>query len=231
MSLHTASLPRCFGVIRTFALIVCTSLAPVLADSFRPAKPETFSSPSGTHLVRMEAADSVEDSRGYWKQTEFNVFTYDEASESYRRAARFNVEGHPEIIFINDTGTHIVTLDQRFGSGYAQVAAIYNLKGERLAQWTLQDLFGTGNIFDLRSLPQFRRSTSSIYWRGDARWSHDQKGIWIDAPHKVEYREDGSYSIIHPSNMDTYSINPEKLEMKRVPPSPKEGKPPAAKTK
>ena len=55
----------------------------------------------------MEAADSVEDPRRYWEQTEFNVFTYDEASESYRRAARFNVEGHPEIIFINDAGTHI----------------------------------------------------------------------------------------------------------------------------
>jgi hypothetical protein len=206
------------------ALVIAGSwLDHAKADSFLPSTPDAFTSPSGTCLVRMEAAKTVKDPRGYWVQTELSIFAYDKPSEDYRRTARFNIEGHPGLVFINDAGTHIITLDQRFGSGYGQIAAIYNPKGERLAQWTLGDLFKIDNHFHPKALPQFRRSTSSIYWRGEARWDSNQKSIHIGAPRQIEYREDGSYSISHSSEMETYTMDLEKLEMKIIPSKTKKG--------
>jgi hypothetical protein len=175
---------------------------------------------SGT-LVRIEAADSVDNSRFYWKHTEFNVFSYNEKTEAYERVTKFDVEGHPLQLFINDAGTHIVTIDQQFGVGYGQIAAIYDFKGKRLAQWTLEDLFKVEDLFDPRKLPAFRRTTSSIHWSGDAGWNHNQKTIWISAPTKFVSHKDGSYTVTHPADMDSYEIDLERLQMSRIPPKKK----------
>jgi hypothetical protein len=195
-------------------LLGCCMRAP--ADSFAPSTPEVFVSPSGKHLVRIEAADSVKIPRFYWKQTEFNLFSYNDATETYDRVTKFNVEGHPLLLFINDAGTHIATIDEHCGVGYGQIAAIYNIEGKRLAQWTLVDLFKADPL-DLHAFPNFRRSTSSIYWRGDAGWSHDQKTIWISSPAKFESHADGSVTVTHPAEVDSYEIDLEKLQMSLVP--------------
>ncbi len=198
------------------------------ADSYAPSTPEAFLSPLGKYLVRIEAADSVENSRFYWKHTEFNVFSYNEKMETYERVTKFDVEGHPLLLFINDAGTHIVTIDQHFGVGYGQIAAVYDFEGKRLAQWTLKDLFKVEDLFDPRKLPDFKRSTSSIYWRGDAGWNRNQKTIWISAPTKFESHDDGSYTVIHPADMDSYEIDLEKLQMSRVAPKNKKAEQDAA---
>ena len=193
------------------------------ADSFAPSTPEVFASPSGKYLVRIEAADSVKNPRFYWKQTQFNLFSYNDATETYDRVTKFDVEGHPLQLFINDAGTHIATIDEHFGVGYGQIAAIYNIEGKRLAQWTLADLFKADPL-DLYAFPNFRRSTSSIYWRGDAGWSHDQKTIWISAPEKFESHADGGVTVTHPAENDSYQIDLEKLQMSLVPSGKKAGK-------
>lgn len=197
-----------------FLVVPVLFLAPALGDFYAPSTPEVFSSPSGKHLVRIEAADSVENAKYYWKHTEFNVFSYNPKKEEFERLTKFDVEGHPLRLFINDAGTRIVTIDQHFGVGYGQIAAIYDFNGKRLAQWKLTDLFDVESLFDRRN---FRRSTSSIYWRGDVGWSFDQKTIWISAPTRYESHDDGSYTITHPADLDSYEINLEKVEMKRVP--------------
>jgi hypothetical protein len=201
----------------TALVVLLLSMARGFGDSYAPSKPEAFSSPSGMHLVRIEAADSVENPKYYWKNTEFNVFSYNKETEDYERVTKFDVEGHPLRLFINDAGTRIVTIDQHFGVGYGQIAAIYDFDGKRLAQWELEDLFDVESPFDRRGLPNFRRSTSSIYWRGDVGWSFDQKTIWISAPTTFESHDDGSYTVTHPADMDSYEINLERVEMKRVP--------------
>ena len=198
-------------------VVLLLSLARVSGDSYAPSTPEAFSSPSGNYVVRIEAADSVQNAKYYWKNTEFNVFSYNKETEDYERVTKFDVEGHPLKLFINDAGTRIVTIDQNFGVGYGQIAAVYDFKGKRLAQWTLKDLFDVENLFDHWKLPNFRRSTSSIYWRGEAGWSFDQKTIWISAPATFESHDDGSFTVTHPADMDSYEINLEKVEMKRVP--------------
>ena len=196
-------------------LAVCKT---TFGDSFLPAEPGVFSSPAGKYLVRIEAADSVKDARGYWKQTEFNVFAYDEKTEAYQRLVKFNVEGHPLRLFVNDAGTHVVTIDQHFGVGYGQIAAIYSMDGKRLAEWKLTDFFGAQSLYDLRGpLRDFRRSTSSIYWRGDAGWNRDQKSIWIAAPKRIDREEDGS--AVRLPDLDSYVIDLDKIEMKRVTPN------------
>lgn len=206
----------------TVLVILLLSVTRAVGDSYAPSKPRVFSSPSGKHLVRIEAADSVEDAKYYWKNTEFNVFSYSKETEDYERVTKFDVEGHPLKLFINDAGTRIVTIDQSFGVGYGQIAAVYDFKGKRLAHWTLKDLFDVENLFDHRKLPNFRRSTSSIYWRGKAGWSYDHKTIWISAPTTFESHDDGSFTVTHPADMDSYEINLEKLKMKRVPAKNKE---------
>jgi hypothetical protein len=201
----------------TIAIVILLGFGTrAVADSYAPSTPEAFLSPSGKHLVRIEAADSVENPRFYWKHTEFNLFSYNDTTETYDRVTKFDVEGHPLLLFINDAGTHIVTIDQNFGVGYGQIAAIYDIKGKRLADWNLENLF-KANPFDFRRFPNFRRSTSSIYWRGDAGWSHDQKTIWISPPTKVESHDDGTFTVTHPVDIDSYEINLEKLQMSLVP--------------
>jgi hypothetical protein len=192
-------------------------LMPVFGDSYAPSRPQVFSSPSGKYLVRIEAADSVENARFYWKSTEFNVFSYNEEKDGYERVSEFDVEGHPLELFINDAGTHIISIDQQFGTGYGQIAAVYDFKGKRLAQWTLKDLFNVENLFDSKKLPKFRQSTSSIQWRGDAGWDYEQKKIWISAPTTFESRNDGSFTVTHPVDMDSYEIDFVKLQMSRIP--------------
>lgn len=198
-------------------VVLLLSPAWVFGDSYLPSKPEAFSSPSGNYVVRIEAADSVENAKYYWKNTEFNVFSYNKETEDYQRVTKFDVEGHPLRLFINDAGTRIVTIDQHFGVGSGQIAAVYDFEGKRLAQWTLKDLFDTRDLIDPRKPPKFRTSTSSIYWRGDVGWNHDQKAIWISAPTTFESHDDGSFTVTHPADMDSYEINLEKVEMKRVP--------------
>ena len=202
-------------------LILLVSGTRAIADSFAPSMPEAFPSPSGKYIVRIEAADSVENPRLYWKSTEFNVFSYNEKAETYDRVTKFDVEGHPLLLFVNDAGTHIITIDQNFGVGHGQIAAIYNFEGRRLAQWTLKDLFKVENLFDPRKPPNFRRSTSSIYWRDDARWNDDQKSIRISAPAKLKLHDDGSFTETHPADVDSYVIDLGNLEMRRVPPRTK----------
>jgi hypothetical protein len=201
----------------TALVVLLLSLARAFGDSYAPSRPEAFSSPSGNYVVRIEAADSVENAKIYWKNTEFNVFSYNKETEDYERVNKFDVEGHPLRLFINDAGTRIVTIDQHFGVGYGQIAAVYDSEGKRLAQWTLADLFDFRDLFDPRKLPNFRRTTSSICWRGDAGWNYDQKTIWISAPTTVESHDDGSFTVTHPADIDSYEINLEKVEMKRVP--------------
>jgi len=201
--------------------VLLLSLVRAFGDSYAPSKPEAFTSPSGKHLVRIEPADSVKDSTYFWKNTEFNIFSYNQETENYERVTKFDVEGHPLQLYINDAGTRIVTIDQHFSIGHGQIAAVYDFEGQRLAQWTLKDLFGDVDLFDRSKLPNFRRSTSMIYWRGSVGWDHDQKTIWISPPSTSVVHEDGSITVSHPANMDSYEINLEKVEMKRVPPENK----------
>jgi hypothetical protein len=199
--------------------VLLLSLVRAFGDSYLPSKPEAFTFHSGKHLVRIEPADSVKDSTYFWKNTEFNIFSYNQETENYERVAKFDVEGHPLHLCINDAGTRIVTIDQHFSRGYGQIAVVYDFKGKRLAQWTLKDLFGDEDLFDRSKLPNFRRTTSMIFWRGSSvGWDHDQKTIWISPPSTSVVHEDGSITDIHPDNMDSYEINLEKFEMKRIPP-------------
>ncbi|HEY8961749.1 MAG TPA: hypothetical protein VIM57_06035 [Luteolibacter sp.] len=208
-------MPRLFAALWFLGTLLITHIS--FADSFLPSTPEVFSSPSGKYVVRTQAAKSVEKPGGYWKHTEFSLFTYNDETGLLDLVRRFDVEGHPLKLFVNDAGSRIVTIDQHFGTGYGQIAAIYDFQGKRLAEWKLTDLFGEDDLLNTRS-SRFRETTSSIQWRGDAGWNHDQKGIWIGAPTRYESNADGSYSIIHPANIDSYLIDLEKVEMKRVPP-------------
>lgn len=209
-------------VVAIMILLACGTR--LNADSYLPSRPEAFLSPSGKNLVRIEAADSVKNAQYYWKHTEFNVFSYNEKTENYERITKFDVEGHPLKLFINDAGTYIVTIDQQFGSGFGQIAAIYDLKGKRLAQWTLRDVLHVGNDINLRRLPNFRKSTSSIYWRGGAGWSLDQNTIQISQPPTSETQQDRFFTITYPADIDSYEIDIKKLEMRLVNPTNKKEK-------
>jgi hypothetical protein len=82
-----------------------------------------------------------------------------------------------------------------------------------MAQWDLEGVFKV-SPYDFRSFPRFVRSTSSIYWRGNAGWNYDQKSIWIAAPRGSLLNKNAS----HQANMNSYLIDLEKLEIKLVPP-------------
>lgn len=172
-------------------------------------------SKSGKYLIRTEPSDTLDDSRFYWQKTELNLFSYNEKTETFDRVGKFDVKGHPLQIFINDAGTRIVSIDQHFGVGHRQIAAIYDFKGKRLKEWHLSDLFDIKKLL-LADEPNFGRSTSSIYWRGEARWSYDQKSILIAAPTRSHPFDDGTQKP-RPSKLDSYKIILNPLEMKKVP--------------
>jgi len=204
--------------LRAWGFVGMLSLARLaFADSYAPSTPQAFTSPAGMYVVRIQAAKSVEKPNGYWKHTEFSIFAYNAESDTFNRVNRFEVEGHPLELFVNDAGTRIVTIDQQFGTGHGQIAAIYDFQGKRLAEWKLTDLFPEQELFGPRS-SRFRETTSSIQWRGETAWSRDQKSIWIGAPTRFQSNADGSYSIIYPKDIDSYSIDLVKTKMKRVPP-------------
>lgn len=200
----------------TIVLGLLFSLGEVYGDSYAPSTPEAFTSPSGSYIVRMEASSKVKDAKFYWEFTTFRVFKYSNDSSIYAPVGRFDVKGHPLKIMINDAGTHIVTIDQNYGVGYGQIAAIYSMQGKLLKEWYLKDIYNVKNVFTRKGVPDFRRSTSSIYWRGDVGWNMDQRSIWIGAATTIEHK-DGMMVVTYGKKFDSYIIDLDKLEMKRVP--------------
>lgn len=105
------------------------------------------------------------------------VYRLDTASQDYRETCRFTVEDYPIEFFINDAGDRIVTMDQWFGIGQGpSVVSVRDGKGRELKKWALKD------FYDRKKIGQLSESTASVYWRGDAAWMGDQKGILIAKP-------------------------------------------------
>ncbi len=107
----------------------------------------------------------------------FIVYQLDQGSQGYREMRRFEVEGSPIRFLINDRGDRIVTLDQQFGIGQGpRVVVVYDGKGNELKKWALKDFYDKKKIKDLTE------TTTSVFWRGDAGWMSDQKGVWLSKP-------------------------------------------------
>ena len=201
----------------TITLVFLFSTGAAFGDSYAPSTPEAYTSPNGSYVVRIDAAENLKNPRYFWKTTTFRVFKYNKITFDYSIVSQFDVKGHPLEVMINDAGTNIVTIDQQFGVGYGQIAAIYTLKGKQLKEWYLKDLYNVKNLFTHKGIPKFRRSTSSIYWRGDARWSSDQRSVRVGSPATFKYnKEDGSFTIRHGKEFDSYLIDLNNVEMTRV---------------
>jgi len=202
----------------TITLVLLISQAKLYGDSFLPSSPEAFTSPNGSYIVRIEASQKVKNAKFLWEFTTFRVFKYNKDSSLYVFVGKFDVKGHPLEVLINDAGSHIVTVDQKYaGRGYGQIAALYTLQGKQLKEWSLKNLFKVDSVFDEEGLPKFRRTASSIIWRSDVGWSYDQRSVWVGAPTTFELKEDGSFTIRHGKEFDSYLIGLDKVEMKRVP--------------
>ena len=157
-------------------LIHCaTSFA--FADSWAPATLQTVSSPRGDFLLRSIPPKRQSEDGKTWSKMIFIVYRLDPDSQDYRETNRFEVEGHPLELFINDAGDRIVTMDQYFGIGQGdRVVVVYNASGRELKHWALKEFYDKKTIGDLTE------STASVYWRGEAGWMSDQKSIWIEKP-------------------------------------------------
>ena len=119
----------------------------------------------------------LDDQGKNWSKVLFIVYQLNHASQGYRELRRFNVEGRPNELLINDRGDRIVTLDQYFGIGQGpRVVVVYDGKGKELKTWALKDFYDKKKIKDLTE------TTASVLWRGDAGWTSDQKGVWLSEP-------------------------------------------------
>ena len=158
-----------------FAIAVLFLLSQFLsADSWAPPTPFTVSSPEGKYLLRAIPPQHVKEEGGNRSKMLFIVYQLDHESQDYRETNRFNVEGHPIQIMINDQGDRIVTLDQYFGIGRgSRVVAVYDSKGRELKTWALED------FYDKEKVKELPKSTSSVHWRGEVSWMHGQQEVWI----------------------------------------------------
>jgi hypothetical protein len=147
------------------------------ADSWARPTPQTVSSPNGESLLRSIPPQRQDEKSDKWSKMVFIVYRLDPASQDYRETSRFNVEGHPIELFINDAGDRIVTIDQYFGIGQGpRVVTVNDTKGHELKKWALKD------FYDKKKIDKLPTSTASVHWRGAAGWMRDQKGIWISKP-------------------------------------------------
>ena len=105
------------------------------------------------------------------------VYQLNTETQDYHESSRFNIEGNPVELFINDAGDRIVTLDQYFGIGQGpRVVVVYSTKGRELKKWGLKD------FYDKKKIENLPETTASVIWRGSAGWTIDQKGIKIFRP-------------------------------------------------
>ncbi|WP_193214080.1 hypothetical protein [Luteolibacter marinus] len=147
------------------------------ADSWVPQTPQTVASPQGEFLLRAIPPKRLDDQGEKWSNMLFIVYQLDQGSQGYREMRRFEVEGSPIRFLINDRGDRIVTLDQQFGIGQGpRVVVVYDGKGNELKKWALKDFYDKKKIKDLTE------TTTSVFWRGDAGWMSDQKGVWLSKP-------------------------------------------------
>ena len=176
------------------------------ADSWMPQTPQTVSSPQGEFLLRTIPPKRLDDQGKNWSKMLFIVYQLDQASQDYREMRRFNVEGRPIEFLINDRGDRIVTLDQYFGIGQGpRVVVVYDGKGKELKKWALKDFYDKKKIKDLTE------TTASVYWRGDAGWLSDQKGVWLSKP---------SLPSENKSDFDDYLLDVRQLKIsKRIYPN------------
>ena len=144
-----------------------------------------MSSPKGEFLLRAIPPKKLNEEGKQWSKMLFIVYQLNGQTQAYRETSRFNIEGHPIELFINDSGDRIVTLDQYFGIGQGpRVVAVYTGEGRELKNWALKD------FYDKTKLDKLPESTASVHWRGQAGWMGDQKGIWISKPTLFVERED-----------------------------------------
>lgn len=173
-----------------------------------PATPETISSPEGKFLLRKIPSENSKNLRTIWLETTLIVYKLDSITQHYNELHRFAVKGHPGELFIDDSGSRIVTLDEYFGMGQgSNVVVVYDIKGRILRRWNLTD------FYDKSKFAKLRRSTSSIYWRGDVNWSDDQKTLNISNPSSLIRSDDKSYSISYENEFPSFILDPFELKL------------------
>ena len=190
--------------------------AEIRGNSFVRSTPKVFSSPSGAFRVRKQPSKVLKNPRGRWEETEFIVYRLEADSQSYVEAARFTAKGHPREIFINDSGSHIVTLDQCFSGGWGpRIIIVYDTAGKLLKQWSLEDIYGFPDAYDPSKHPKFRMAGSSIRWRGDGSWSLDQTVIGrIGTPvASVDIADDGTITHVDHGEHCSLHLNLPSLEI------------------
>jgi hypothetical protein len=87
------------------------------------------------------------------------------------------------------------------------VVVVYNIEGKILRGWSLTD------FYDKKYFSKLRRSTSSIYWRGDVKWSDDQKYLNISNPSSLIKVDDQSYSISYDNEFPIFTLDPFNLKL------------------
>lgn len=191
----------------TFVMLVaCSGI--LNGDSLMPATPETISSPEGKFLLRKIPSEKSKNTKTIWLKTTLIVYQLDSVTQHYNELHRFDVKGQPSELFIDDSGSRIVTLDEWFGMGQgSNVVMIYDIEGKILRRWSLTD------FYDKSKFAKLRRSTSSIYWRGDVNWSHDQKTLKISNPGSLIRNNDKSYSISYDNEFPSFVLNPFELKL------------------
>lgn len=160
-----------------------------VANSVLVPTSRVFSSPRGDRLVRAQAVKAADKTSSVRYTTRIVVFSYRElgnGDSEYKRTASFLVSGLPSLILVNDEGTKIVTIDQLHGQSYGEVAAVYDNTGNKLAGWTLKDIFMIEGQSGLDRLMEFRREAYSTAWRGDVRLGDAQRQLWVSPPDYIK---------------------------------------------
>lgn len=168
------------GLLRLFLVLLAFVAAPCLADSWLPAKPETYFSPDKTYRVSV-VPRKIESASAYYsdkvrkrepaggpkgqRQTHATATIEHlgpDGAWAKTWSGSLSNEVAPVFVLIADGGRYLVTFDNWHSTGYGNnVVAIYDDQGRLIRSLSLNNVVSDEYI---SALPH---SVSSIRWRGE----------------------------------------------------------------
>jgi hypothetical protein len=188
--------------MKTLLLLVSVLVAAghLLGDSYEPPRSRTYSSPSGTAIVRVEPAGMGDPQVP--ARCRALVYLFNEKTSEYEKKFEELLPNRiaPGDVMIPDHGRCVITFGEWHGGrGDRNTIVIHDLQAETAKHLELADFLPQSQI---DTLP---RSTSSVEWRGDVWFDPTQCRIHISAAINPFYP-----AFKHPSfilHLETQSVS------------------------